>query len=368
MTRLVLCAWLIALPALGQPVHSERAVFTVNVVARGLEHPWALAFLPDGRMLVTERPGRVRVVDAAGRVSAPLAGAPEVVPGGQGGMLDIALAPDFATSGRVFFCHTGAAPGGNLTRVSRARLAGDAFVDTRTLLDAVPAWTNHMHYGCRLAFGADGSLFVTTGERFSPATRDSAQTLDNLRGKVLRITQDGAPAPGNPFLGQPGRRGEIWSYGHRNPQALAFRPGTDELWEGEHGPRGGDELNLIRPGANYGWPRVGIGVHYDGTPMPEGRSVPGFVDPVYHWTPSLSPSGMAFYTGDVFPGWRGSLFLGALGGRTLIRLTLDGRRVVGEERLLRGMARFRDVRQGPDGHLYLLTDEQDGRLLRLDPA
>lgn len=368
MTRLILLACLAALPAAAQPIRSERAVFTVTTVAGGLEHPWALAFLPDRRMLVTERPGRVRIVDAQGRVSAPLSGVPEAAAGGQGGMLDIALAPDFAASGGVFFCHSGRVQGGSVTRVSRARFTGDGFAETRPILDATPAWDNRMHFGCRLAFAPDGTLFVTTGERSDAAVRESAQKLDDLRGKVLRITRDGAPAPGNPFLGQPGRRGEIWSYGHRNPQALAFRPGTDELWEAEHGPRGGDELNLIRAGANYGWPRVGSGVHYNGAPMPEGRSAPGLVDPVHTWTPSLSPAGMAFYTGDAFPDWRGSLFLGSLNGQTLIRLTMDGQRVTGEERLLRNMARLRDVRQGPDGRLYLLTDERDGKLLRLDPA
>jgi len=365
--RILLLA-LFTLPALAQPIASARARFTVTTVAAGLEHPWALAFLPDRRMLVTERPGRVRLVDPRGRISAPLPGVPAVSTGGQGGMLDIAPDPDFATTGNVFFCHSARVTGGTVTRVSRARLDGDGFVETRAILDALPAWDNQMHFGCRLAFAADGMLFVTTGERSDAATRESAQHLDGLRGKVLRITQEGAPAPGNPFLGQPGRRGEIWSYGHRNPQALAIRPGTEELWEGEHGPRGGDELNLIRPGANYGWPRVGQGVHYNGAPMPEGRSLPGLVDAVHAWVPSVSPSGMAFYTGDAFPGWRGSLFLGALSGQALIRLTLDGQRVTGEERLLRGMARIRDVRQGPDGKLWLLTDERNGKLIRLDPA
>lgn len=364
---LALCALpVFVISAFAQPVESERARFTVTTVASGLEHPWALAFLPDGRMLVTERPGRVRLVTPDGTVSAPLSGAPAVAQGGQGGMLDIAVAPDVPDT--VFFCHSARVTGGSVTRVSRAVLRDGAFTQTRGILDAVPSWDNRMHFGCRIAFAADGTLFVTTGERSDAAVRESAQKLDDLRGKVLRITRDGAPAPGNPFLNRPGARGEIWSYGHRNPQALTFRPGTDELWEAEHGPRGGDELNLIRPGANYGWPRVGLGVHYSGTPMPEGRAAPGLVDPVHAWVPSISPSGMAFYTGDAFPGWRGSLFLGGLSGRVLVRLSLDGQRVVGEERLLRQMARIRDVRQGPDGRLWLLTDAADGQLIRLDPA
>ncbi|GGG25172.1 hypothetical protein GCM10010964_11490 [Caldovatus sediminis] len=354
------------------PVRSDAATFRVTEFARGLEHPWGAVFLPDGSgdMLVTERPGRLRRVTADGRVSPPIPGVPEVAASGQGGLLDIALAPDFASSREIFFCHGSAVPeGGALTRLSRARLSADGtrLEGTATVLDAGPpqrlSWE---HYGCRIAFSPDGRyLFFATGER---KQSERAQRLDDLAGKVLRLARDGSVPPDNPFVGRADARPEIWSYGHRNPQGLAFNPWTGSLWEAELGPRGGDEVNVIRRGANYGWPVVSQGLAYSGFRFTEHRSLPGMEDPAYNWTPSVSPSGIAFYDGAEFPGWRGSLFLATLSPPQLVRLTTAGDRVTGEERLLQGLVRMRHVLVGPDGRLYILTDEPNGRILRLDPA
>jgi glucose/arabinose dehydrogenase len=351
-------------------VRSEAAAFRATVFATGLERPWGAAFLPDGRMLVTERPGRLRIVARDGRASAPLAGVPEVEARGQGGLLDIALAPDFRRTRELFLCHSALVQGGALTRLVRARLSADATAleELRTVLDATPPQAQgRNHFGCRIAFAPDGAhLFLSTGERF--VTMRRAQRLDDLAGKVLRLMRDGSVPPDNPFAGRADARSEIWSYGHRNPQGLAFQPGTGLLWASEFGPLGGDELNIIRRGANYGWPLVTHGRNYDGSVISERQSAPGMVDPVRIWTPVISPSGIAFYTGDAFPGWRGSLFLAALNRPALVRLTLEGDRVTGEERLLEGVARFRDVVVGPDGLLYVLTDETNGRILRLAPG
>lgn len=352
-------------------VRSEAAAFRVEVFARRLEHPWGAAFLPDdGRMLVTERPGRLRLVGRDGGVSAPLGGVPAVEARGQGGFLDIALAPDFARTRELFLCHAALVEGGALTRLVRARLSADAtaLVDVRTVLDATPAQAQgRNHYGCRIVFSPDGRhLFLSTGDRFIEKQR--AQRLDDLAGKVLRLTRDGGVPADNPFVGRSDARPEIWSYGHRNVQGLAFQPGTAVLWEAEYGPRGGDEVNVIRRGANYGWPLVTHGVNYDGSTISDRRSAPGMVDPLRVWTPVISPSGIAFYGGDAFPAWRGNLFLAALNRSALVRLTVEGERVTGEERLLQGLARFRQVVVGPDGFLYVLTDESDGRILRLVPG
>lgn len=352
-------------------VRSERAAFRVEVFAAGLERPWGGAFLPDGRLLVTERPGRLRLIGTDGRVSAPLAGVPAVEAGGQGGLLDIALAPDFARTRELFLCHSALVEGGALTRLSRARLSADAraLEEVRTVLDAMPAQARgRNHFGCRIVFSPDGGryLFLSTGDRYVEMRR--AQRLDDLAGKVLRLARDGSVPPDNPFAGRADARGEIWSYGHRHPQGLAFQPGTGLLWASEFGPRGGDELNIVRRGANYGWPVVTHGVDYDGSVISELRSAPGMEDPVRVWTPVISPSGIAFYDGAAFPAWRGDLFIAALNRPALVRLTIEGDRVTGEERLLPGLARFRQVLVGPEGFLYVLTDERAGRVLRLRPA
>jgi aldose sugar dehydrogenase len=354
----------------GRRERSERAAFRVSTFADGLDRPWGAAFLPDGRLLVTEQPGRMRVVDRGGRVSPPLAGVPPVAQDHlEGGLLDVALAPDFAETREVYVCHGARAEGGILLRLSRARLSPDAAAleGAAAILDAGPAEAEERrHFGCRIAFGPrDGKLYLSTGER---DRKPRAQRLDDLAGKVLRLERDGRPAEGNPFLGRPDARPEVFSYGHRNPQGLAFNPWTGSLWEAEFGPLGGDEVNVIRPGANYGWPLATHGLDNDGSVISELRSAPGMEDPIRVWTPVISPSGIAFYTGDAFPGWRGSLFLAALNPPGLVRLSTEGDRVAGEERLLTGLVRMRHVVQGPDGRLYVLTQETEGRILRLDPT
>ncbi|WP_149539433.1 PQQ-dependent sugar dehydrogenase [Siccirubricoccus phaeus] len=357
----LLFALLLALPAAAQ------TGFRLEDFATGLERPWGGAFLPDGRLLVTERPGRLRLVGREGAVSAPLAGVPPVEARGQGGLLDIAPAPDFATTRELYLCHSALVQGGALTRLVRARLnAGASALDSATpILDATPPQSSgRNHFGCRIVFGQDGAMYLSTGERYS---RDRAQKGDDLAGKVLRLARNGAPLADNPFSGRPGWRAEIFTLGHRNPQGLAFNPWTGALWEAEFGPRGGDEINILKPGANYGWPVVTRGVDYDGSRIAEDLSRPGMADPVKNWTPSISPSGIAFYTGEAFPAWRGSLFVAGLNPPVLVRLSTEGDRVTGEEELLAGMARFRQVLQGPDGLLYILTDEARGRVLRLRP-
>ncbi len=351
-------------------VRSERASFRVAEFATGLERPWGAAFLPDGRLLVTERPGRLRILGRDGAVSAPVPGVPEVVAQGQGGLLDVALAPDFATTRQVYFCLAGAAEGGALTRLASASFSADMtrLEGVRTLLDAGPAQVSgRNHFGCRIVFGRDGKLLLSTGDRYTDKER--AQRLGDLAGKVLRLERDGRPAEGNPFIGRAGARPEVFTYGHRNPQGLAVNPATGSVIEVEFGARGGDEVNLLRAGANYGWPIVSYGTDYDGSPIGTGRaSAPGIEEPLRHWTPAVSPSGGNFYAGDAFPGWRGNLFLAALRPSGLVRLTMEGDRVVGEERLLWNRTRFRQVLPGPDGLLYILTDEAQGRVLRLEPV
>jgi glucose/arabinose dehydrogenase len=289
----------------GASVQSDRALFRVATFATGLDHPWGAVVLPDGRLLVTERPGRMRIVDRNGRLSPPLGGVPPTEAGDQeGGLLDVALAPDFPTTREVYFCHATRVEGGALTRLSRARLSveGTVLEDAKPILDVTPAQDeDRRHFGCRIAFGSrDGKVYFATGDRLTDRAR--AQRLDDLAGKVLRLERDGRPAASNPFLGRPDARPEIFSYGHRNPQGLAFNPWTGSLWEAELGPSGGDEVNVIRAGGNYGWPLVTHGVDLDGSVISDLRSAPGMEDPVKVWTPVISPSGMAFYDGHAFPG------------------------------------------------------------------
>ena len=367
--RIALAAGLLALsfPAGAQTFNSSAGAIKVETVAGGLVHPWALAFLPSGRMLVTERPGRMRIATPDGKLSAPLQNVPQVAAGGQAGLLDVALDRDFARTHTIYFCFN-YERGGNAA-VARAELASDEALK----LDAVkiifraegPGGSNN--HGCRIAQGADGNLFVTQGDHFQP--RDSAQDLATDNGKIIRIAPDGAVPKDNPFVDRKGARPEIWSYGQRNPQGLAFNPTTGKLWEQEHGPRGGDEVNVIEKGRNYGWPVIGYGIDYDGSKIHESTHKAGMEQPLKYWMPSIAPSGMAFYEGSLFPAWKGNLFIGALKAEMLVRLTVDGEKVTGEERLLQGIGeRIRDVRAGPDGALYLLTDNNAGRILRLSPV
>jgi len=353
-------------PAAAETFSSERHDFRLVSVVEGLEHPWGLAFLPDGDMLVTERPGRLRVIRQGALDPAPVPGLPEIASGGQGGLLDVVLHPDFAENRLIYLSYAGAGAGGRGTEVARARFADGRLSAVETIFRVRPKSSGGRHFGSRLVFARDGSLYVTAGER---GDADRAQDLNDHAGSVLRIAEDGAIPPDNPFVGRSDARPEIFSYGHRNPQGMTLHPETGEIWAVEHGPKGGDELNLLRPGVNYGWPVITYGVSYAGFAIGEGTEKPGMAQPVRYWVPSISPSGLAFYTGEAFPSWQGNLFLGALSGRALVRLELDGERVVHEERLLEDLgARIRDVRDGPDGNLYLLTDHANGELLRLEPA
>ena len=339
----------------------------VETVAHGLEHPWALAFLPDGRMLVTERPGRLRRVERDGRLSEPLAGVPQVFAQGQGGLLDIALSPGFAHDQLVYVSFSEPGEGGAGTAVARGRLGDRGLEGTQVIWRQQPKVRGSNHWGSRLVFHRDGTLFVTVGDRF--AYRDRAQDLSVTLGKIVRINADGSVPRDNPFVDRAGARPEIWSYGHRNVQSAALHPRTGQLWTVEHGARGGDELNRPEAGKNYGWPVITYGVDYSGAKIGEGTAKPGMEQPVYYWDPVIAPSGMTFYTGAAFPDWKGSLFIGSLRPGLLVRLTLADGRVAQEERYLADLReRIRDVRQGPDGLLYLLTDSPDGRLLRVMPA
>lgn len=350
-------------------IETTAGPIRVETVASGLAHPWALAFLPGGGMLVTERPGRVRFVSDDGAVSPPLKGGPITREWGQGGLLDIVLDPDFADTSYVYFSYAeidGRAAG---TAVARARLVGEGpsmrFEDLETIFRMSDKTRGTRHFGSRLVFAPDGTLFVTIGERGEP---DRAQDPGDHAGSVVRINPDGSVPPDNPFV-DGGALPEIWSIGHRNAQGAAINPATGMLWTVAHGARGGDEINIPLAGRNYGWPVISYGRHYTGGRIGEGTAKEGMEQPVFYWDPSIAPSGMAFYSGDAYPGWSGDLFIGALKETHLARLDLDGDRVVGEERLLEDLGeRIRDVRQGPDGLIYLLTDSGDGQVIRLTPV
>ena len=352
---------------------AAKTKITVTEVATGLENPWALQFLPDGRMLVTERPGRMRIVTKDGKISDPIAGLPNVVHGGQAGLLDVLLAPDFAKSGVVYFSY--AEPRGqfnNGTSVVRAKLTltdgSGAISDGEVIFRQEPALPGFAHFGSRLVLAKDGTLFITTGERFDH--RDLAQDLSTHLGKVIRTNTDGSVPKDNPFVGQDDKRPEIWSYGHRNMQGAALNPATGELWTTEHGAQGGDELNIPRAGKNYGWPIISWGKDYGGGKIGTGKSKKkGMEQPVYYWVPSIATSGLAFYTGNLFPTWKGNALVGGLAGAVLERLVLKGEKVVKVERLLEDRGeRIRDVRVGPDGAVYVLIDAIDGKILRISPA
>jgi glucose/arabinose dehydrogenase len=367
-------ALLLAALLLAATMAAPRAIAapSVQTVARGLVSPWSLAFLPDGRMLVTEKAGRLRLVEPDGRLSEPLPGLPPADAVGQCGLLDLALDPAFADNRRLYWSYAEAGEGGNAVAVARGRLEGARIVGAEVIFRQRPRVDSGRHCGSRLVFDRGGRLFVTLGDRGS--RMDEAQNPANHLGKILRLDVDGGVPPDNPFVGRAGAAPELWSLGHRNVQGAALHPVTGELWASEHGPQGGDEINRVLPGRNYGWPRVTYGRNYGiGTRIGVEGPLPGFEQPLWHWVPvSIAPSGMAFLTSGRYeadhPGWRGSLFIGALRGQALVRLTLDGNRVTGEQRLLEGEAlRVRDVRQGPDGWLYLLAGDADGRILRVVP-
>jgi aldose sugar dehydrogenase len=353
-----------------QTFPSSAGPIAVETVATGLQFPWALAFLPDGRMLVTERPGRMRIVTADGELSSPLAGLPKVFASGQGGLLDVALDRNFAQNRTVYFCFAEPAGNGGRTSMARARLAGDKtpyLEEVTVIFRQEGPLSSGNHFGCRIVQMPDGSLFLTMGDHFTH--RDEAQNLANHIGKIVRVAPDGSVPKDNPFVGRPGAKPEIWSYGHRNSQGAALNPLSGKLWMHEHGPRGGDELNIPEAGKNYGWPVIGYGVDYSGARIHEGTHKPGMEQPIRQWTPVIAASGMAFYTGNLFPAWKNNLFIGGLASQLLVRLELDGDKVVNEERLLREMGRrIRDVRMGPDGALWLLTDGASGQLLRITPV
>ena len=350
------------------PVKTRQAI-KAETFAKGLVNPWGMAFLPDGRLLVTERPGRLRLVATSGSLSPPLQGVPRVAASGQGGLLDVALAPDFADSDVVYLSYAEPREGSrNGTSLARARLvqegSGGRLEDVQVIFRQEPSYASSYHFGSRIVFMPDGSLFVTLGER--NFARNEAQNPTNHLGKLVRIMPDGSPFAGNAKT--PGWRPEIWSIGHRNVQGAALNPATGKLWIIDHGARGGDEINIPEAGKNYGWPVITYGRDYSGARIGEGTQKAGLEQPIYYWDPSIAPSGAAFYTADLVPEWKGSLFVGALAGQALHRLVLDGDAIVGEEALLGDLGeRIRDVRQGPDGAIWVLTDSPEGRVLRVAP-
>ncbi|HEY6363337.1 MAG TPA: PQQ-dependent sugar dehydrogenase [Candidatus Binatia bacterium] len=346
---------------------SVKGVVDVQTIAKGFEHPWSLAFLPDKRMLVTERPGRLRVVEPDGRVSEPLTGVPQVYASGQGGLLDVALSPAFDKDRLVYLSFAESGEGGAGTAVAYGRLSERGLENTQVIWRQQPKVSGSNHWGSRIVFRPDGTLFVTLGERFYHSER--AQDLSATIGKVVRINPDGSAPPDNPFVNRAGVRPEIWSYGHRNVQAAALHPETGQLWTVEHGARGGDELNHPEAGKNYGWPVISYGTHYSFLKIGEGTAKPGMEQPVYYWDPVIAPSGMVVYTGDLFAGWKNNFLVGSLTPGGLVRLVMKDGKVAQEERYLGDLReRIRDVRQASDGSLYLLTDARNGQILRIIPA
>jgi aldose sugar dehydrogenase len=362
----------------GQVYQSQHHSYRVTTVAEGLVNPWAIAFLPGGDILVTERPGRLRVIRNGRLLPDPVPGLPQIRTGNQGGLLDVVPHPEFGANRLIYISYSkpNADDSQGTTAVIRGRFENDRLTNVEEIFEAAAWVAGRGHYGSRLAFDGNGYLFITIGDRQVPPTGDLAahpsQSLANHQGTVVRLHDDGRVPADNPFVGQSGARPEIWSYGHRNPQGMAFHPETGDLWLNEHGPQGGDELNLIQSGINYGWPVVGFGVNYGaGTPIHQATRGGGFVDAVHLWVPSIAPSGLLVYTGDRFPAWRGSIFLGGLAGERLTRLTMDGGRVVNEETLVPGLGRVRDVRQGPDGYIYLAIDDRGSGptpIVRLEPV
>lgn len=357
-----------AQPATAQTYMTEHGEVSLKIVADGLDHPWGLAFLPDGTMIVSERdPGTLRIVAPNGTVMPPLKGVPEAYTSGQGGMLDVAIDPDFKNNNLIYFSYAEPGEGGAGTAVARAKFdqAENALSEVTVIFRQDPKTSGGRHFGSRLVFSPEGYLYITVGER---GERNRTQDFSIHRGQVIRINTDGTVPKDNPFVGRAGYRPETWSVGHRNPQGAALHPQTGKLWINEHGARGGDEVNIPAAGKNYGWPVIAYGKHYSGLSIGDGTHKPGMEQPIHYWDPSIAPSGMAFYTGNKFPKWRGNVFVGALKYRLLARLTLDGEKVIGEERILEGFdKRIRAVIDGPDGYLYILVDDDPGQIIRLEP-
>lgn len=358
-------------------VDTEQYKVNAVTLVSGLSNPWGLAFLPDGRMLVTERAGRMRIIEGGKLVPTAISGLPVAVEHGQGGMLDVVLHPKYAQTGWIYWTYNAGVPGAYGTEVARGKLGGTreapTMTDVQILFKLEPKTGAGQHFGSRIVFDRAGFLIVTFGDRGdnpNKGAEERAQKLNDHAGKSIRLTDDGKVPPDNPFIKTAGAKPEIWTYGHRNMQGAAIHPITGKIWTHEHGPQGGDEINILVPGINYGWPVITYGVNYGtGTKIGEGTEKAGMAQPIYTWVPSIAPSGMAFYSGNYFPKWKGNLFVGALAKQSLVRLTLDGEKVVSEERLfVNKLGRIRDVREGPDGHLYLLTDATDGELIRLDLA
>ncbi|WP_295552588.1 PQQ-dependent sugar dehydrogenase [Limnohabitans sp. Rim8] len=349
-------------------ITSEKHTFRLATLVTGLENPWSVAFLPDGRMLVTERAGRLRLVGSDFRLDPkPIEGLPESVERGQGGLFDVVLHPQYAQNGLIYWAYNAPGPDGWGTALARGKLQGQRMTSVQVLFSMLPKTRSSHHFGGRIVFDKSGMLYLTLGDR---GDKDRAQKLDDHAGSVIRLHDDGRVPADNPFVNRAGALPEKWTLGNRNMQGAALHPQTGELWTHEHGPQGGDEINVMRPGLNYGWPVITYGVNYGlGTRIGEGQAKPGMVQPLYKWVPSIAPSGMAFVSGSQFPQWQGDLLVGALRGQMLVRLVLDGEKVLREERLLQGRAgRIRDVRMGPDGLVYLLSDGPDGALMRLEPS
>jgi aldose sugar dehydrogenase len=355
------------------PAVITKTPIETKIVARGLRALWSLAFLPDGRILVTEKAGGMRLITQDGKVGEPIGGVPRVVFGGDAGLLDVVIDPSFASNRLIYFTYVEPRDGrNNGVALARAKLPEDKLENLDVILRVEPSVPQTAHYGSRLLFDKEGKLFVSLSERMTSPYRDQAQALDSRLGKILRINTDGTPAAGNPFMKTPGALPEIWSYGQRNPQGLAFHPVTGELWDTEHGPQAGDEVNVIYPGKNYGWPVIAYGTEYTGELINGGQSQKeGMEQPVYYWDPGIAPSGCTFYSGDLIPEWKNNLFVAGLAGEHVSRLVIDGHKVVGEERLLLDQhQRMRHIRQGPDGALWVVTDDRrnrDARLIRLAP-
>ncbi len=372
IATLLILTMIPTIAAAQETITTEQARISVSTIAEGLDHPWGIAVLSDGAMLVTERSGSLRHIASGGKVGEPISGVPEVDARGQGGLLDITLHPKFTENRAVYLSYSEKGKGGNSTAVARGRLSEDnsKLESVQVIFSQKPKVNSTKHFGSRVVFDRDGKLYVGLGERSDEEFRGQAQDLNSHLGKIVRLNDDGSVPHDNPFVDRGDALPEIWSYGHRNIQAAAIHPDTGRLWEIEHGPRGGDEVNIPQPGKNYGWPMVSHGVNYDGTPVGTGaKDAPGMEDPIYTWTPVIAPSGMLFYGGRAFPEWKGDLLVGGLRDKSLVRLELEGDNIVGEERMLKELGyRIRDLAESPEGEILVITDEDNGRILKLAPA